>query len=187
MTQMKLIDYKSLVCPDLETVTFYDIRQMNKPYKTIVNMMKTEIASIGYIPKEAMLFGSIEGKIVVDYFDTSRAQNYSFKCHRIETDDNIKVYSVNAIEYDITKDVFFSGGSDGYIYCWDNKKRKKVLKSKQYSEPISHLAINTAKGILAIGISWLFEDGEFQFNTTDNGHNHNYSIDIVSLDEMRSK
>lgn len=183
MTQMKVIDNKSLVCPDKETITFYDIRQMAKPYLAIANMMKTEIASIGCIPKEAMLYGSIEGKIAVEYFDTSKSLNYSFKCHRIETDTKIKVYSVNAIEYDSTNDLFYSGGSDGFVYCWNNKKRKKLFKCEQYSEPISHLAIKASKGILAIGLSWLNEDGNFSLNEDK----HTYKINIMSLDEIKTK
>lgn len=54
------------------------------------------------IIKDGYALGSIEGRIAVEFFDSSvesQARKYAFKCHRQQVEDTDMVYPVNALAY----------------------------------------------------------------------------------------
>lgn len=57
-------------------------------------------------------------------------------------------------------DVFFTGGSDGLVNSWDRLARKRIKQFPKYATSISALAIDPAGEMLAIGVSYCYEQGE---------------------------
>lgn len=162
-----------IITGDIEQITFYDNRAIDKSILTINHHLNgTEITSMEYIENESVILGGAEGKIAVEYLDPSKCKSYSFKCHRIEESDSIKLYAVNSIIYDNKRKIYFSGGSDGYIYGWDYIKRKKVFKSEKEKNAIVGIDISKDKTKLAYAVSYLSENGNFEEEFNKNKENN---------------
>ena len=98
------------------------------------------------------IIGRIDGNINVEsFYDNS---SYSFKAHKEETEDQDIKYPVNAVS--ISKKIFTTGGSDGYVYIWDIIKKKKIFKSKLFNQPISTISISDE--YLTVASSYMEED-----------------------------
>lgn len=166
-----------IITGDIQQITFYDNRAMDKSILTINHHLNgSEITSLEYIENESVILGGAEGKIAVEYLDSSKGKSYSFKCHRIEESESIKLYAVNSIIYDNKRKIYFSGGSDGYIYGWDYIKRKKVFKSEKEKNAIVGLDIKKDKTKLAYAVSYLYEDGNFEEESNKSKDNNFINI-----------
>lgn len=106
--------------------------------------------------------GSIEGRIAVEYFDTSdatQAQRYAFRCHRATVDDVDCVYPINALAYHPTHNTFASGGSDKTVSIWDHVGKKRMKQYTGFANEISCLAFSPDGRYLAIGSSYEHDNG----------------------------
>jgi hypothetical protein len=92
-------------CEKSHMIKRFDVRKLENVVQSYENPLKSEVSSICPVGSERILIGSIEGKIAMDYFTiddinkVSLQQNYSFKCHREETETESISYAVNAIAY----------------------------------------------------------------------------------------
>lgn len=110
-------------------VKLYDKRNLKESLEMFT--MNFNINCLNNYQEKNFLVGSIEGKISVERLVPG--SNYSFKCHRIESEDEIVAYPVNCVEAHPNMEIFVSGGSDGLVYFWDFDKKKKIRKSKEYA------------------------------------------------------
>jgi cell cycle arrest protein BUB3 len=107
---------------------------------------------------------SIEGRIAIEYVDAApevQARKYAFKCHRAKlASGEEKVFPVNALAFHPVFGTFVSGGSDGFVSCWDAQNKKRLSQFPEYATSISSLAFNRDGSLLAIAASYTFEQGE---------------------------
>jgi len=113
----------------MNTVKVYDKRKVKDCIKNIES--KSLIRSINTFKDKSVIIGSLEGKIAIEPID--KGEGFSFKCHRIEMDNDCVAYPVNGVEVHPLKDVFLSYGCDGFIYYWDRDKKKKIKRSSEYT------------------------------------------------------
>jgi len=119
---------KVIITEGNNLIKIYDKRKIKETLKTI--NLNTQIRCVNNFKEKGLLIGSIEGKIIIENFN--QVEGYSFKCHRIEKENEIITYPVNSIEAQPNKEYFTSVGCDGFIYFWDNEKKKKIRRSKEY-------------------------------------------------------
>ncbi|CAK9862993.1 unnamed protein product [Sphagnum jensenii] len=104
--------------------------------------------------------GSIEGRVEVQHIEAQQAKNFTFKCHR----DNSDVYAVNTISFhpECNKGVhatFATSGSDGAYNFWD-KDSKQRLKALQWcNQQIPCRAFNHDGTIFAFAVSYDWSKG----------------------------
>ncbi|KAH9957637.1 WD40 repeat-like protein [Lactifluus volemus] len=106
---------------------------------------------------------SVEGRIAVEYFDSSSAaqeKKYAFKCHRQTIDDVDHVWPVNALAFHPTYNTFASGGSDATVSIWDHKVKKRLRQYPRYNAPIAAMAFSADDARLAVGASYTWDAGE---------------------------
>lgn len=105
--------------------------------------------------------GSIEGRVAIQYVDTSQGQkesNFTFKCHR--SPDLIQgyqeIYAVNDVCFHPNHFTLVTIGSDGRYSFWDKDARTKLKQSEAFPLPITKCHINQAGNIFAyaIGYDW---------------------------------
>ncbi|KAI0741991.1 WD40 repeat-like protein [Daedaleopsis nitida] len=107
--------------------------------------------------------GSVEGRIAVEYFDTSpqvQEKKYAFKCHRQAIDDVDHVWPVNALAFHPVYNTFASAGSDGTVSIWDHKSKKRLRQYPKYPAAVPSIAFNCDGTKLAVGVSYTWEEGE---------------------------
>jgi cell cycle arrest protein BUB3 len=106
---------------------------------------------------------SVEGRIAVEYFDSSSAaqeKKYAFKCHRQTIDDVDHVWPVNALAFHPTYNTFASGGSDATVSIWDHKVKKRLRQYPRYNAPVAAMAFSADDARLAVGASYTWDAGE---------------------------
>jgi cell cycle arrest protein BUB3 len=106
---------------------------------------------------------SVEGRIAVEYFDSSPAsqeKKYAFKCHRQTIKDVDHVWPVNCLAFHPTYNTFASAGSDGTVSIWDHKVKKRLKQYPKYPGPVASVAFNCDGTKLAVGISYTWDEGE---------------------------
>ena len=57
-------------------------------------------------------------------------------------------------------DCFFTGGSDGIVNSWDRIARKRIRQLPKYATSISALDIDPSGELLAVAVSYGYEQGE---------------------------
>lgn len=120
---------KIIITEGNNLIKIYEKRKVKEPIRTI--NLNSQIRCVNSNKEKGLLIGYYEGKISIENFN--QTEGYSFKCHRIEKENEIIAYPVNSIESHPNKEYFTSVGSDGFIYFWDNEKKKKIRRSHEYS------------------------------------------------------
>eukprot|EP01132_Coremiostelium_polycephalum_P004005 gene4005-5008_t len=145
-------------------VTIYDTRNMNIPLQKRESSIKYQTRCIrNYIDGSGYALATVEGRIAMEYFDTSpqiQAKKYAFKCHRGTENGVDVVYPVNSIAFHPIHGTFATGGCDGNVYLWDGQNRKRLFFLKRFPTSISSMAFNSDGSLLAIASSYTFEEGE---------------------------
>lgn len=97
-----------LVSMSNRKINVYDAQTLTAPGETVPTQqresaLKFMTRSIAVMADgKGWASGSIEGRIAVEYFDTSeaaQAQRYAFRCHRTAVDGVDCVYPINALAY----------------------------------------------------------------------------------------
>ena len=55
---------------------------------------------------------------------------------------------------------FATGGSDGFVNIWDGQNKKRLSQFQKYPTGITSLGFSNDGTMLAIGVSYLYEDRE---------------------------
>lgn len=82
-------------------ILVWDLRNMAYASQRRESNLKYQTRAIRCFPnKQGFVLSSIEGRVAVEYLDTSpevQKKKYAFKCHRTKEDGLEKIYPVNAI------------------------------------------------------------------------------------------
>lgn len=149
-------------------IQVYDLRKLPLPVQQRDSCLKYQTRCIRCSPTwDGFLLSSIEGRAAVEYFadDPSiQSKRYAFKCHRLMSSDPLNpvetVYPVNSLAFHPKTGAFVTGGSDGVICSWDGLVRKRIRSFPQYPTSISSLDFNADGSLLAIAVSYQYEEGE---------------------------
>lgn len=137
---------KLVVGTALRKILVWDIRNMSYTVQKRESNLKYQTRAIRCFPnKQGFVLSSIEGRVAVEYFDTSpevQKKKYAFKCHRIKEDGLERIYPVNAISFHPTHNTFATGGSDGYVNIWDGFNKKRLCQFHQYNTSVVSLSFS---------------------------------------------
>ncbi|KAI9362935.1 WD40-repeat-containing domain protein [Zopfochytrium polystomum] len=160
---MDAVGEKIVVAMAGRHVHIYDVRNMGQALleressKFMTRVLRCMPNGQGYAT------GTIEGRIAVDYFDTSeetQVLKYAFKCHRQKIEGLDTVYPVNAIAYHPIHGTFVSGGGDSFVCIWDGFNRKRLKSFPKFPTSIASLSFSCDGSLLAIASSYTFEEGQ---------------------------
>ncbi|KAH9285072.1 Mitotic checkpoint protein BUB3 [Echinococcus granulosus] len=145
-------------------VLLWDLRNMAQPIEQQESTLRYQTRIIRCFPNgQGFVMGSIEGRVAVRMFDKSQEsqkKSYVFKCHRKKEENREVIYPVTAISFHQRYNTFATGGSDGMVNTWDGFNRKWLAQFEKYSTTISSLDFCEDGTQLAIGVSYLYENGE---------------------------
>lgn len=111
--------------------------------KFMTRSLKCMPNSLGYATT------SIEGRVAVDFFDPSPAQQekkYAFKCHRQVVDGVDTVFPVLGLAFHPLHGTFATGGGDGTVSLWDPFAKKRLRQFPKYPAPVSSLEFSKDTG-----------------------------------------
>ncbi|PAV24210.1 WD40 domain containing protein [Pyrrhoderma noxium] len=139
----------------------YDLRQTKKLWQERESSLKFLTRSVACMSDgKGYATSSVEGRIAVEYFDTSaQGEKYAFKSHRQTINGEDHVWPVNALVFHPLYNTFASGGSDGSISIWDHKSRKRFKQYPRYPAPVTSLSFNCDGTKLAAGMSYNWDEG----------------------------
>uniref|UniRef100_A0A131YUI0 Mitotic checkpoint protein BUB3 n=1 Tax=Rhipicephalus appendiculatus TaxID=34631 RepID=A0A131YUI0_RHIAP len=145
-------------------VLVWDLRNMGYVKQRRESNLKYQTRCIRCFPnQQGFVLSSIEGRVAVEYLDPSpevQKKKYAFKCHRTKDSNGIElIYPVNAIAFHNLYNTFATGGSDGHVNIWDGFNKKRLCQFHKYPSSIASLAFSHDGSLLAIGSSYLFEQG----------------------------
>lgn len=146
-------------------VYLYDMRRLGEPLERRESLLKHQIRAlkIGLDPR-FYASGSVEGRVGIEYIDRQENENsrYAFKCHRVKTDTGEDIHPVNTIAFHPVHGTFATGGSDGGVCVWDAYAKKRLWRLTPFDTSVSTLSFSADGTLLAIGVSYTFDDGEKQ-------------------------
>ncbi|VDD82184.1 unnamed protein product [Mesocestoides corti] len=145
-------------------IVLWDLRNMAQPMEQQESTLRYQTRVVRCFPNgQGFVVGSIEGRVAVRMFDKSQEsqkRSYVFKCHRVKEEKREIIYPVTAISFHQRYNTFATGGSDGMVNTWDGFNRKWLAQFEKYPTTISSLDFSEDGTQLAIGVSYLFENGE---------------------------
>lgn len=165
--RMDIVGNKLVVGLAGRLVHIYDVRKLDTPLQireSSLKYMTRAIACMG--DGQGYACASIEGRVSVEYFDPApevQSRRYAFKCHRrpSPTEKDVdQVWSVNALVFHPIYGTFASGGSDGTVCFWDHTAKKRLRQTPRYREAVSALAFNSTGTKLAVGVGYMWDEGE---------------------------
>lgn len=153
-------------------VHIYDIRNMDEVFQRRDSSLKFMTRKVRCMPDgRGYATTSIEGRVAIEWFDPSeqaQSQKYAFKCHRAKEPDaqgRIEVHPVNGFAFHPHSNAFFTGGSDGVVFCWDGKQRRRLKQYPRLPTSVMSLDVDAGSGdMLAIGCA----DDSFKENPSGN-------------------
>lgn len=142
-------------------VFVWDLRNMSHPVQKKDSSLKYQTRCIKcFANRQGYVLSSIEGRVAVEYFDLSedvQKKKYAFKCHRIKEAGMEYVYPVNAVDFHRQHNTFATGGSDGFVNVWDGVNKKRLCQLRRYHTSIASLAFSVDGTLLAIAVSYQYE------------------------------
>mmetsp|Transcript_77830 Transcript_77830/g.209756 ORF Transcript_77830/g.209756 Transcript_77830/m.209756 type:complete len:330 (+) Transcript_77830:76-1065(+) len=162
---MSVCAYRIVVGTANRHVAIYDTRNLSEPEQQRESSLKFQTRCIRCYPDgKGYALSSIEGRVAMEYFDTSaagQAKKYAFKCHRAQDERGVDtVYPVNALAFHPTFGTFATGGCDGKVIMWDGENKKRLQAPWSYPTSIAALAFNPTGNMLAVASSYTFEEGD---------------------------
>jgi cell cycle arrest protein BUB3 len=157
-------EWRLTVASNATSLSVFDLRQLDHgPIESRESPIKHQIRALASFPdNKSFVVSTIEGRCAVECFADSpnHRKNFAFKCHRVKSKESETVYPVNALAFNSVYGTFVSGGSDGHVNVWDHVNRKNLTRFHQYPTSISSLAFSSDSALLAIAVSYSFEDGD---------------------------
>jgi len=161
---MDLVNNTLVVALASRLFHIYDIRNMKEPISERESSLKFMTRALAcMVNGQGYATGSVEGRIAVEYFDSSpqvQEQKYAFKCHRQTIDDVDHVWPVNSLAFHPVYNTFASAGSDGIVSIWDHQSKKRLRQYPKYDSPVPSIAFNSDGTKLAVAVCNTWDEGE---------------------------
>jgi len=138
-------------------VCIYDLRNMNKAFRSFQSPLKFQSRCIASFPdRTGFALGSIEGRVAISHVeDKDLKKNFAFKCHR-HGQNSTEVYAVNGISFHEKFGTFATYGSDGGYVFWDKDSKQRLKLFQRMPMPITAGSFNRDGTIFgyATGYDW---------------------------------
>eukprot|EP00049_Salpingoeca_infusionum_P019164 m.360521 g.360521 ORF g.360521 m.360521 type:complete len:330 (-) comp19081_c0_seq1:361-1350(-) len=161
---MSLSKNRLVVATAARHIWVFNLDDMSTVFQRRESMLKYQTRTVCVMPDaQGFVTASIEGRVSLEYFDTSeeaQQKKFTFKCHRNKEGGVQKVYPINAIAFHPIFGTFASGGCDGLVNVWDGNNRKRLYQFHQYPTSIASLAFSPSGTMLAIAVSYTYEEGD---------------------------
>eukprot|EP01111_Echinosteliopsis_oligospora_P009871 TRINITY_DN2976_c0_g1_i2.p1 TRINITY_DN2976_c0_g1~~TRINITY_DN2976_c0_g1_i2.p1 ORF type:complete len:346 (-),score=98.43 TRINITY_DN2976_c0_g1_i2:218-1255(-) len=143
-------------------ILIFNLNSPQAPYKTIPTPLKHQTRVVSCFPsKTGFAVGSIEGRVALQHVDDSlQGDNFTFKCHRENTD----LYAVNSIVFHPTYGTFATAGSDGTYNYWDKDSKQRLKQFPKGPNPIPCSAFNLDGSLYAYASSYDWSKGSDFYN-----------------------
>ncbi|KAI3613757.1 poly + rna export protein [Moniliophthora roreri] len=187
------IQYPLMVVGTAERhIQIFNLTNPTTPYKTMVSPLKwqTRVAScFTASTSSGFAVGSIEGRVAIQYVEEKdSSNNFSFKCHRRDSNPNTKdqslVYAVNDISFHPVHGTFSTCGSDGTIHFWDKDARTRLKTFEPAPGPIACSAFNRTGSIFAYAISYDWSKGHSGMTP---GHPNKLMLHACKEEEVKKR
>ncbi|PSR88422.1 Mitotic checkpoint protein like [Actinidia chinensis var. chinensis] len=113
------------------------------------------VSCIEYSDETRFVAGSIDGRIALEYLNSSDA-GYVFWCHPKSKDGRHHVVPVNDVAFNpIISGAFVTGNNKGDVATWDaqSKRRIQQVQLPRYSNSVTSLSYNHTGRLLAVASS----------------------------------
>ncbi|TRM64431.1 WD40-repeat-containing domain protein [Schizophyllum amplum] len=173
-------------------IQIFNLSNPSTPYKSIQSPLKWQTRVVSCFTTSAnsgFAVGSIEGRVAIQYVEEKdSANNFSFKCHRRDSQPNTKdqslVYSVNDISFHPVHGTFSTCGADGTIHFWDKDARTRLKSFDAQPGPITTTAFNRTGNIFAYAVSYDWSKGH-SGNTP--GHPNKIMLHACKDEEVKKR
>jgi mRNA export factor len=125
----------NLLCVALanKKIVFFDLRNLQLPFKTLESMLKYQTRCVAMFLKgsDAFAVSSIEGRASIQFLTEDIAigrKNFAFKCHRETVGGVTNIYSVNSLAVHPEFGTFSTAGSDGCFHFWDRIGKQRLVQ-----------------------------------------------------------
>ncbi|KAL9714273.1 RNA export factor gle2 [Leucoagaricus gongylophorus] len=162
------VQYPVLVVGTAERhIQIFNLNNPTTPYKTMTSPLKWQTRVVSCFTasqNNGFAVGSVEGRVAIQYVEESDStNNFSFKCHRRDSNPNTKdqalVYAVNDISFHPVHGTFSTSGSDGTIHFWDKDARTRLKSFEAAPASISCSTFNRTGSIFAYAVSYDWSKG----------------------------
>ncbi|KAI4518453.1 WD40 repeat-like protein [Schizophyllum commune Tattone D] len=173
-------------------IQIFNLSNPSTPYKSIQSPLKWQTRVVSCFTQSAasgFAVGSIEGRVAIQYVEEKdSANNFSFKCHRRDSQPNSKdqslVYAVNDISFHPVHGTFSTCGADGTIHFWDKDARTRLKSFDAQPGPITSTAFNRTGTIFAYAVSYDWSKGH-SGNTP--GHPNKLMLHACKDEEVKKR
>ncbi len=108
-------------------------------------------------------YGSIEGRVQIDYFGNKEQDSFPFRCHRIVQGNNstqpTEAYAVNSIAFHPVYNTMATSGADGNFVFWDHAVKNRIKQFNRMDNTISCTAFSNDGLIFAYASSYDWSKG----------------------------
>lgn len=138
-------------------ITVFNLADPSKPYKQLASPLKFQTRCVTCFPDATgYMVGSIEGRVAVQHVeDAAQGKNFTFKCHR----DNTDIYAVNCTTFHPVYGTFVTAGSDGAYNFWDKDSKQRLKAMPKSGVPITDAAYNSDGSIYAYAVCYDWSRG----------------------------
>ncbi|KAK7044135.1 RNA export factor gle2 [Paramarasmius palmivorus] len=173
-------------------IQIFNLTNPTTPYKTMVSPLKWQTRVVSCFTASntsGFAIGSIEGRVAIQYVeDKDSGNNFSFKCHRRDSNPNTKdqslVYAVNDISFHPVHGTFSTCGSDGTIHFWDKDARTRLKTFEPAPGPIACSAFNRTGNIFGYAISYDWSKGHSGMTP---GHPNKLMLHACKEEEVKKR
>ncbi|XP_057831969.1 mitotic checkpoint protein BUB3.1 isoform X2 [Cryptomeria japonica] len=131
---MSLFGYYLVVASGMVAINIYDLRNMSGPMQEKESPLKYNTNCVCCYQDEAgYAIGSVEGRIALEFIDSSEAaeaNTYAFRCHPKSNRARYYYVAVNAIEFHPIDGRFMTGNNEGYCILWDRNRKKRLYEER---------------------------------------------------------
>ncbi|SCU93066.1 LADA_0G01156g1_1 [Lachancea dasiensis] len=139
----------------------YDVKNMNIPVVRDSGL-KFQCRDLKIMPSgDGYAQSSVDGRVAIEYFE-DESSRFAFRCHRMNLSDTQFVFPVNTLAFS-SREHLYTGGSDGRVFGWNLKTRKKSEELPKFDESVVRVVTN--KKVLCVATA----DDSFKTSATVQG------------------
>ncbi|KAF7323857.1 Poly(A)+ RNA export protein [Mycena kentingensis (nom. inval.)] len=187
------IQYPLMVVGTAEKhIQIFNLNSPTTVFKTLQSPLKLQTRVVSCFKAsttgQGFAVGSVEGRAAFQYIeDKDAANNFSFRCHRVNAaapSKDVSIYAVNDISFHPVHGTFSTCGGDGTIGFWDKDARVRLKTFDAAPGPISATAFNRDGSIFAYAVSYDWSKGHAGMTP---GHPNKIMLHACKDDEVKKK
>jgi len=149
-------------------IQVFNLTAPQQVYKSLASPLKHQTRCLACFPdKSGYLVGSIEGRVAVHHVEDSlSSKNFTFKCHRVESD----IFAVNSMDFHPKYHTFVTAGADGTYNFWDKDSKQRLKAMLRCNNTIPCGRFNNDGSVYAYAVSYDWSRGHAEHNPASAKH-----------------